>query len=93
MASRIVALRRKLATGQYELTHHAKEEMEQDRFVLEDVKQAIYCGRITRTQRDKHGKKYTIAGIATDRRGIRVVCRMTSLERLRVITVYERGHQ
>ena len=41
MASRIVVLRRKLSTGQYELTHHAKEEMEQDRFVLEDVKRAI----------------------------------------------------
>jgi hypothetical protein len=93
VASRIITLRRKLATGQYELTHHAKEEMEQDRFVLEDVKQAIYSGRISRTQQDKRGKKHTIAGIATNGRGIRVVCRMTSLGRLRIITVYERGNQ
>ena len=93
MGSRIAAVRRKLATGQYEFTHHAKEEMEQDRFVLEDVKQAIYGGRVARTQRDRRGNKYTIAGIATDGRGIRVVCRMTSLGRLRIITVYQRGNQ
>ena len=28
MASRIIVLRRKMATGRYELTHHAKDEME-----------------------------------------------------------------
>lgn len=93
MAPRIVTLRRKLATGQYELTHHAKEEMEQDGFLLEDVKRAIYGGRIVRAQRDKRGKKYTVSGTATDGRGIRVVCRLTPLGRLRIITVYEREGQ
>lgn len=93
MASRTIALRRKLSTGQYELTQHAKEEMEQDGFVLEDVKRVIYSGRIARTQRDRRGNRYTIAGTAADGRGIRVVCRVTSLGRLRVITVYERGSQ
>jgi len=90
MASRMVVLRRKLAAGQYELTHHAKEEMEQDGFVLDDVKGAIYAGRVVRTQRDRRGRKDTVSGTATDGRGIRVVCRVTPRGRLRIITVYER---
>ncbi len=93
MAPRIVTLRRKLAAGQYELTQHAKEEMEQDAFLLEDVKRAIYGGRIVRAQRDTRGRKYTVSGKATDARGIRVVCRLTPLGRLRIITVYEREGQ
>ena len=64
--------------------------MEQDHFVLDDVKQAIYTGRIVRTQRDRRGRKYTITGRTTDGRGVRVVCRLTPLRRLRIITVYER---
>ena len=90
MASRILVLRRKVATGRYELTHHAKEEMEQDGFFLEDVKRAVYSGRIVRTQRDRRGRKDTVSGVATDGRGIRIVCRVTRLGLLRIITIYER---
>jgi len=38
MASRIGILRRKVALGQYELTDHAKQGMEQDGFTIGDVK-------------------------------------------------------
>ncbi len=46
MGSKINEFRRKIAFGQYELTGHAKEEMEQDGFTIADVKNAIYSGRI-----------------------------------------------
>lgn len=91
MSSRIIVIRRKLVAGRYELTEHAKDEMEQDGFLLDDVKRALYGGRVVRTQRDRRGRRYTVAGRADDGRGVRVVCRLTPLGYLRIITVYERG--
>lgn len=85
-------LRRKVATGQYELTHHAKQEIEQDRFTIQDVKSGIYSGRIVEVQR--HGserRKDVVEGRATDDRAIRIVCRMTAMWRLRIITVFASG--
>lgn len=57
MTSRINGFRRKVAFGHYELTGHAKNEMEQDGFTIRDVKSAIYSGRIVGTQR--HGRGAT----------------------------------
>lgn len=91
MASRMAVLRQKVATGRYELTHHAKDEMEQDGLVLDDIKRAIYGGSIVRTQRDTRGRRDTVAGDTADGRHVRVICRTTSLGRLRIITVYKRG--
>lgn len=44
MASRIANLRRRVNHGEYELTAHAKDEMEQDGFAIQDVKSAIRFG-------------------------------------------------
>lgn len=57
MASRIAALRRKVALGDYELSGHAKTEMEQDGFTIRDVKAALYTGRIVATQRHGRGPR------------------------------------
>lgn len=63
MGSRIGQFRRKIALGQYELTSHAKEELEQDDFTIEDVKSAIYSGIITGRQRHEQGvTKYLVVG-------------------------------
>ncbi len=65
MASRIGDLRRRVALGHYELTSHAKDEMEQDGFTIQDVKSAVYAGRIVGTQRHGRGpRKLVVAGRA-----------------------------
>jgi hypothetical protein len=89
MASRIAVFRRKIALGEYELTSHAKNEMEQDGFTIQDVKHGIYSGRIIEMQR--HGlmvRKYVVHGRSVDRRRIGVVCRTTESGKLRIITVF-----
>ncbi len=89
MGSTIAALRRKLAFGHYELTAHAKEEMEADGFSVLDVKSAVYSGRIAATQRHARGlRKFVVAGRADDGRSLNVVCRLTQSGRARVITVF-----
>lgn len=90
MASRIADFRRKVALGQYELTGHAKDEMEQDSFTIEDIKAGIYSGSIVATQRHgRQARKYVVKGRSTDRRNITLVCRITSIGRLRVVTVFK----
>ena len=73
MASRIGILRRKVALGQYELTDHAKQGMEQDGFTIGDVKAGA-------TQR--HGRrrrKDVLQGKTAAKRDIGPVCRLTVL--------------
>ena len=83
-------LRRKIALGQYELTGHAKEEMEDDEFTIEDVKTAIYSGRIIARQRHGPGlRKLGVRGRAADGRELCLVCRLTESGLLRIITVFE----
>ena len=90
MASRMVDFRRKVALGHYELTGHAKDEMEQDGFTIRDIKTAVYSGRIVATQRQGRGRrKYRVRGRSEDQRDLTLVCRLTESGRLRVITVFE----
>jgi uncharacterized DUF497 family protein len=89
MGSRIGAYRRKIALGRYELTSHAKEEMEQDGFSITDVKSAVYSGRIVKMQR--HGlaaRKCVVAGRSEDGRLMHLVCRVTPSGLLRIITLF-----
>lgn len=89
MASRIGDFRRKIALGQYEVTSHADEEMEIDDFTLDDLKSAVYGGRIVRMQRHRgHSRKYLIEGKAVDGRPLRLVCRPSDSGRLRIITIF-----
>ncbi len=91
MGSSIAAIRRKIAFGHYELTSHAKEEMEADGFSVLDVKSAVYSGRIVATQRHARGRrKFVVTGRAGDGRSLSLVCRMTQSGRVRVITVFAR---
>ena len=88
--AKIDDLRRKVALGLYELTSHAKLEMQADDFSIKDVKQGIYSGRIVERQRDPAtSTKYCISGKATDGRKLRIICRLTVLGYLRIITVFE----
>ncbi len=89
MASRITIFRRKVALGQYELTGHAKEEMEQDGFTIHDVKSGVYSGKIVATQRHGRGRrKDVVHGKSTSEDGIGLVCRLTDSGMLRIITIF-----
>ena len=81
--------RRKVALGHYELTGHAKEEMENDGLVIGDCKAAIYSGGIIRAQRHHGRRKDIIRGRAADGRTVHLICRLTESGMLRIITVYE----
>ena len=88
--AKIDDLRRKIALGLYELTSRAKLEMQADDFSLKDVKQGIYSGRIVERQREPTtSTKYCVSGKATDGRRLRIICRLTGLGYLRIITVFE----
>ncbi len=88
--AKIDDLRRKIALGLYELTSHAKLEMQADNFSIKDIRQGIYSGRVVERQRDPStSTKYCVSGRAADRRKIGIVCRLTALGYLRIITVFE----
>jgi hypothetical protein len=89
MGSRIGEFRRKVAFGAYELTGHAKDEMEEDGFTIRDVKSGIYSGRIVAVQRHgRQARKFVVAGRAEDGRCLRLVCRLLESGRLRIIRVF-----
>jgi hypothetical protein len=88
--TQIDELRRNVALGLYELTSHAKLEMQADQFTMADVKQGIYSGRIIARDPDPSTSvRYRISGKAADARKIQILCRMTSLGQLRIITAFE----
>ena len=89
MAANIGNFRRKVALGRYELTSHAKEEMENDGFTIGDCKAAIYSGKIVGTQLHRGCRKHIVRGRAEDGRLTHLVCRLTESGALRIITIYE----
>jgi len=84
-------LREKVRSGEYILSYHAVDEMRDDEFEEEDVEAAILSGRVVRTQKDRLGRrKYTVEGIARDKRSLRAVCRLADASgKLVIITIYD----
>lgn len=77
--------------GEYELTEHAYEEMDEDYLTLFDVENALLGGYITKVEKDgKLGPRYTIKGFAEDERTeVGVVGRFSNTGVYIIITVYE----
>ncbi len=73
--------------GLYYLTEHADDEAITDGFDIYDIEHAILTGKMRRTW-PKEGK-YEIVGLALDKRPLGVVCRITNMRKVRIITVYE----
>jgi hypothetical protein len=89
VASRIAIFRRKVALGDYELTTHAEEEMQQDDFTMQDVKAGVFSDRIVATQRHcRQPRKDLVHGRSLRKRGIGRVSRLTRTGTLRTITVF-----
>ena len=85
--SKIGQIQALVRNGLYYLTEHADDEAIADGFDIYDVEYAILTGKIRRTW-PKEGK-YEIIGSSLDGRPIGIVCRITQVGKVRIITVYE----
>lgn len=84
-------LREKIRFRQYIVTLHADEEMDNDDLTIFDVETAILTGKIHERQKDKDTGdwKYRIVGKSIDHRSITVIAKISTTEKLVVITTYQ----
>ena len=84
-------IRNAIRSGNYDMTHHAVEEMAEDNLSLFDVMAAVLNGQITRIERyDPRGTKYTIEGVGVDQfTPVGVVGRFKETGDFLIITAYE----
>jgi len=85
--SKIKQIQALVRNGLYYLTEHADDEAIADGFDIYDVEYGLLSGKIRRTW-PREGK-YEVIGSALDGRPISVVCRITRMGKVCVITVYE----
>ncbi|MGA9348347.1 MAG: DUF4258 domain-containing protein [Anaerolineae bacterium] len=80
-----------ILSGEYDLIRHAIDEMAEDGLGIFDVESAVLDGEITKTETDDpRGPRYTIIGLAEDRKTeVGVVGRFTETGIYLIITVYE----
>jgi len=80
-----------MLSGDYDLTRHAIDEMVEDELSIFDIECAISSGEITETETDDvRGSRYTIIGLAEDRKTeVGVVGRFAETGVYLIITVYE----
>jgi hypothetical protein len=80
-----------IISGEYDFTHHAIDEMAEDGLGIFDIEDAILDGEIINTETDDpRGPRYTIIGLAEDRKTeVGVVGRFTETGIYLIITVYE----
>ncbi len=91
MSRRIIdKIRYAIGTGNYDMTHHAVEEMAEDRLGIFDVESAILSGKIVKKEKgDPRGVKYVIKGVSSDQSTpVGVVGRFKETETFLIITVY-----
>ena len=87
----IQRIRNVVRKGDYDLTHHAVEEMAEDNLNILDVETAIFNGQIARVQRDDpRGLIYTINGVGINQfTPVGVVGRFKETGTFLIITVYK----
>jgi hypothetical protein len=89
--SNIERIRERVRLRDYDMTAHAMEEMAEDNLDILDVEQAIFNGKVVRTEGDDpRGIKYVVEGLAVDGQiPVGVVGRFAATGRYLIITVYE----
>ena len=91
MFERILERMQKLMRdGQYVVTVHAVEAMEDDELTVFDVERCLLRGSIVERQRDRQRRewKYLVRGQAVDGTAMAVVGKIGRTGRLVVLTVY-----
>ncbi len=92
MSRRLVrGIRIAILNGDYDLTHHAIDEMVEDELSIFDVEHAILSGEITKVEmEDPRGPRYTMIGLAQDQKTeVGIVGRFVGTDVYLIITVYE----
>ncbi|MBU0567133.1 DUF4258 domain-containing protein [bacterium] len=84
-------IRNAIRSANYDMTHHAVEEMAEDKLGIFDVEAAVLNGQITGIERnDPRGIKYIIEGVGIDQyTPVGVVGRFKETGAFLIITVYE----
>lgn len=84
-------IRNAIRSGNYDMTHHAVEEMAEDNPGIFDVEAAILNGQIAKVERDgPRGTRYIIEGAGVDQSTpVGVVGRFKETGIFLIITVYE----
>lgn len=85
----IEGLRRKIVSGKYEVTQHAKDEAAADDLDTEDLESIVLTGKIARTLTgDTRGPRYVVLGMTQEKKEGEAVCRVLPSGKVRFITVY-----
>ena len=81
-------IRNAILFGDYDLTHHAIDEMAEDGLGIFDIEHAVVTGSIEKTDTDDpRGPKHTVIGLA-ERTEVGVVGRFKETGIYLIITVY-----
>jgi hypothetical protein len=92
LAKRIIdKIREAVRTGNYDMTHHANEEMAEDNLAIYDIEYAILNGRIVKREKDDpRGTKYTVFGKGmSPETSVGIVGRFKETGVFLIITVYK----
>ncbi len=92
MAQRIIdKIRNAVKSGNYDMTHHATEEMAEDELGIYDIECAILKGKIIKKETDDpRGVKFVIKGVGVDlSTSIGIVGRFKETGVFLIITVYK----
>jgi len=83
-------MRRLVRDGQYVVTVHGVEAMEDDELTIFDVERCLLRGSIVERQRDRRRRewKYLVQGQAVDGTAMVVVGKIGRTRRLAILTVY-----
>ena len=83
-------MRENVRTCQYVMTLHAEEEMNDEDLTIFDVEHGILTGKIVERQKDQEtGEwKYLVKGLTLAESEIFVVTKLSSTNKLVIITVY-----
>lgn len=83
-------MRERIRTRQYVMTLHAEEEMDEDGLTIFDVERGVLTGKIIERQKDHNmgDWKYLIQGQTVVGKQVIVVTKLSSTNKLVIITVY-----
>jgi uncharacterized DUF497 family protein len=83
-------LREKVRAGQYVMSDHAEEQMDEDGLEIFDVEQVVLTGKIIERQRDHQTSewKYLVRGATLVGREAVVVTKLSFTGKLVIITLY-----
>ncbi len=82
-------IKKQVESGNYETTHHAEKEREEESISLIDIKNAIINGQIIENYpNDPRGKSCLINGKSMDDKPIHAVCGYEEDKPIRIITTY-----